>query len=304
MTTLTQRYVNAAVAGLTEPQRDDVAEELRASVADAIDDLVASGLSPQEAESQALTDLGDPAVLAERFGGRPRHLIGPAYFGQYQQLLRTLLIVVVPIVGVVCLAAQALAGAAPLAAVLSCAGVMFQVGVQIAFWVTVVFALLERTHTPVPFAQWTPSDLPEVAERRIGLGDTVFGIAMLILAIWAILWQRDHWLVTVDGTAVPVLNPDVWAPWLVVLLGVLAASILLAVVTYRVGHWTVPLAVVNTVLNGAFAGIVLSLWAQGTLLTPGVAELVPAGLLNPLPWIVVGIAVLDTVEAWWQVLRR
>lgn len=304
MTTLTQRYVNAAVTGLPEPQRDDVAEELRASVADAIDDLVASGLSPQDAEAQALTDLGDPAVLAERFGGRPRHLIGPAYFGQYQQLLRTLLIVVVPIVGVVCLAAQAIAGSAPLSAALNCLGVMFQVGVQIAFWVTVVFALLERTHTPVPTEKWTPADLPEVVERRVGLGDTVFGIAMLVLAIWAILWQRDHWLVTVNGVDVPVLNPDVWTPWLVVLLAVLVASVLLAVVTYRVGHWTVPLAVVNTVLNAAFAAIVLGLWAQGTLLTPGVAELVPSGLLNPLPWIVVGIAVLDTVEAWWQVLRR
>jgi len=304
MTTLTQRYVNAAVTGLPEPQRDDVAEELRASVADAIDDLVASGLSPQDAEAQALTDLGDPAVLAERFGGRPRHLIGSAYFGQYQQLLRTLLIVVVPIVGVVCLAAQAIAGSAPLSAVLNCLGVMFQVGVQIAFWVTVVFALLERTHTPVPTEKWTPADLPEVVERRVGLGDTVFGIAMLVLAIWAILWQRDHWLVTVNGVDVPVLNPDVWTPWLVVLLAVLVASVLLAVVTYRVGHWTVPLAVVNTVLNAAFAAIVLGLWAQGTLLTPGVAELVPSGLLNPLPWIVVGIAVLDTVEAWWQVLRR
>jgi hypothetical protein len=83
MTTLTQRYVQAAVAGVPASQRDDVAEELNASVADAVDDLVTAGLTPQEAERKALTDLGDPAVLAERFGGRPRHLIGPAYFGQY-----------------------------------------------------------------------------------------------------------------------------------------------------------------------------------------------------------------------------
>ena len=40
------------------------------------------------------------------------------------------------------------------------------------------------------------------------------------------------------------------------------------------------------------------------LLTPGVADLVPGGLLNPLVWIVVGIAVFDTIEGWWQVLRR
>lgn len=304
MNTLTERYVNAAVAGLPESQRDDVAKELRASVTDAIEDLTASGLSHEQAELRALTDLGDPAVLAESFGGRPRHLIGPDYFSQYSGLLRTLLLVVVPIVGLATLAAQALAGISPVSALFSALGVMFQVGVQIAFWVTVVFAVLERSHSPVPARNWTPGDLPDVVEHRIGLGETVAGIGMLMVLMWALLWQRDHWLVTVGGAEVPVLNPAVWTPWLVLLLAVVAASIVLEIVTYRVGRWTVPLAVVNTGLNIAFVAIVTGLWTAGTLLTPGVADLVPGGLLNVLPWIVVGIAVLDTVDSWRGAARR
>lgn len=304
MTTLTQRYVHAAVAGLPEAQRNDVAEELNASVADAVDALTAAGLSAEEAERQALNDLGDPAALSERFGGPPRHLIGPAYFGQYSQLLRTLLLVVVPIVAVASLLAQALAGASPLDALFSVLGIVFQLGVQMAFWVTLVFALLERTHTPMPDREWSLDDLPEIADRRIGLGETVSGIALLTVLMWAILWQRDHWLVTVGGSEVPVLNAQAWTPWLVVLLLVLLASIVLEIVKYRLGHWTVTLAVVNTVLNVAFAGIVVWLWSAERLLTPGVADLVPAGLLTPLLWIVVGITVFDTVEGWWRVLRR
>ena len=304
MTTLTQRYVHAAVAGIPEEQRDDVADELNASVADAIDDLVSSGLTPEEAELQPLNDVGDPAVLSERFGGRPRHLIGPAYFPQYSQLLRTLLLVVVPIVAAASLLAQALAGSSPVDAVLTVIGIGFQLGVQIAFWVTLVFALLERSHTPVPSAAWSPDDLPEITDRRVGLGETVFGICALTVLIWAILWQRDHWLVTLGGAEVPVLNADVWSPWLTVLLMVLLASIVLEIVTYRVGHWTVGLAAVNTVLNVAFLGIVMWLWAAERLLTPGVADLVPGGLLTPLVWIVVGITVFDAVEGWWQALRR
>ena len=112
------------------------------------------------------------------------------------------------------------------------------------------------------------------------------------------------WLVTVGGSEVPVLNAQAWTPWLVVLLLVLLASIVLEIVKYRLGHWTVTLAVVNTVLNVAFAGIVVWLWSAERLLTPGVADLVPAGLLTPLLWIVVGITVFDTVEGWWRVLRR
>jgi hypothetical protein len=304
MTTLTQRYVHATVAGLPEGQRDDVADELNASVADAVDGLMAGGLSHEDAERQALQDLGDPAVLSERFGGRPRHLIGSAYYGQYAQLLRTLLLVVVPIVGVASLLAQALAGASPVNALFTVVGILFQLVVQLAFWVTLVFALLERSHTPVPDRAWSPDDLPEISERRIGLGETVFGVALLTLLMWAILWQRDHWLVTVGAAEVPVFNAEVWTPWLVVLLVVLLASIVLEIVKYRVGHWTVGLAVVNTVLNVAFAGIVVWLWSAERLLTPGVADLVPGGLLTPLLWIVVGIAVFDTIEGWWRVLRR
>lgn len=304
MTTLTQRYVNAAVAGLPASQRDDVADELNASVADAVDGLIAGGLSREDAERQALQDLGDPAVLSERFGGRPRHLIGSAYYGQYTGLLRTLLLVVVPIVGGASLLAQALAGASPLNALFTVVGILFQLVVQLAFWVTLVFAVLERSHTPVPDRAWSPDDLPEINERRIGLGETVFGVALLSLLIWAILWQRDHWLVTVGAAEVPVFNAKVWTPWLVVLLVVLLASIVLEIVKYRVGHWTVGLAIVNTVLNVAFAGIVVWLWSAERLLTPGVEDLVPGGLLTPLLWIVVGIAVFDTIEGWWRVLRR
>jgi hypothetical protein len=303
MATLTERYVDAAVSGVAQSQRDDVAAELRTSVADAVDDLTAQGLSPEAAEVRALTDLGDPAALAERFGGRPRHLIGPAYFGHYSQLLRTLLFVVLPIVAVASLIAQGLTDASPIEGVLSALGVVFQTGVQIAFWVTVVFAVLERSHTPMPTREWTPADLPEVVHRRIGLGETAFGISVLTLLIWALFWQRDHWQVTIDGELLPVLAPAAWSPWLVLLLVILLAMVVLEIVKYRSGRWTVRLATWNTVLNLGFASIVVVLWAQESLLSPGILEAVPGGLLNPVPWIVVAITVFDTAEGWWS-LRR
>lgn len=303
MSSLTQRYISAAVAGVPEPARDDVARELRASVADAVEAHVSGGMAPDDAEVQALTDLGDPAVLAERFGGRPRHLIGPPYFGHYERLLRTLLLVVLPIVAVAVMLAQALSGSSPIDVILGVVGTVFQVGVQIAFWVTVVFAVLERTHTPLPSSPWTPDALPEVPVRRVGLAETVAGIAGLVLLMWTIIWQRDHWQVTVNGAEVPVLDRAAWNPWISILLGILLASIIVAVVTYRRGHWTVPLAIANTVLNAAFAGIVVWLWSTDALLTPGVDDLVPGALLAPLPWLVVGIAVFDTVDTWWDVLR-
>lgn len=303
MTTLTQRYVAVAVAGVPEPARDDVVAELQATIADAVDALRAGGLTGEEAERQALIDLGDPAELAEQYGGRPRHLIGSDYYPAYSQLLRTLLLVVTPIVGVATLLAQGATGSSIIDVSLSAIGTMFQVGVQIAFWVTAVFAFLERSHTPVPRTQWSPERLPEVVDRRIGLGETVTGIALLTILMWAIIWQRDHWLVTVDGVEVSALNAAVWAPWFVTLLGVLLASIILEIVKYRAGRWTIGLATVNTVLNAIVAGIVLWLANSGTLLTPGVADLLPAAVVSLMPWLVVAIAAFDTVEGWWYAVR-
>lgn len=299
--TLTDRYINAAVAGVPDPARKDVADELTASVADAVDALVAGGLTRQDAEVKALTELGDPAVLAERFGGRPRHLIGPDHYREYTQLLKTLLAVVLPIVAIGSLLAQALAGAPAIDGLLSTGGILFQVGVQIAFWVTVVFAVLERTGTPTSGKQWTPADLPEPVNRRIGLGETVPAVVGLTLLIWLMLSQRYLWQVTSDGAEVPVLNPDAWMPWLTLVVGVLLAQIVLEVVKYRIGHWTVALAAVTTVLNLAFAGIVIGLWNAGTLLSPGVGGLWT--WLGWLPWVVGLIAILDTADAWWK-LRR
>jgi hypothetical protein len=168
----------------------------------------------------------------------------------------------------------------------------------------VVFAILERTNTALPTRTWTPDDLPEVVDRRIGIAEVVGGISWAVLLIWALIWQRDHWLVRVNGAEVAVLNEDAWVPWLLVVIGALIAAIVLEICKLRVGRWTPTLAAVNTLINAVIAGIIVYLWSAGALLTAGVADLVPAGLLNPLPWIVVLIAVLDTASGWWNVLRR
>lgn len=305
--TLVDRYVAAAVRGVPQAQRVDVAAELRASVCDAIEDLMHRGVPAREAETQALTELGDPSALAEQYGGRPLHLIGPAYYAEYLRLLRLLLAIVMPAVGVVMLVVQGMVGVSPGRVVLSSLGVVFQVGVQLAFWVTLVFALLDRYGAGANTSTWTPENLPEAVDRRIGLSDTVVSIAALTLLIWAIVWQRDHWLITsTDGAEVSALDPALWSFWMPVLLGLLAASVVLEIVKYRTGRWTVALAAVNTVLNLTFAGIVVWLWTTDALINPEVVAVLPEGvptLLGALPWIVVVIALVDTAAGWWNLIR-
>lgn len=305
--TLVDRYVAAVVSGIPTARRHDVAVDLRAALESSVQDLIAEGVPAAEAEDRAVRALGDPAEWAARHGGHPMHLIGPAFYTQYIRLLRTLAAIVLPIVGLLVLLAEGISGDNPAEVLFGALGATFQVGVQLAFWVTLSFALIERSGAAPKPADWTPADLPRVVDRRIGLGDTVPAITGLTLLIWALLWERTHWLVTAsDGNEVPVLDPDLWQFWLPALLMVLVASVLLEIAKYRAGRWDVRLAVVNTVLNAAFAGIVLWMTVTNGLLNPALEVSFPDGvtsLFGGLAWVIVGIAGIDTASGWWNALR-
>ncbi len=110
MTTLTDRYVEATLLRLPGRQRHDIERELRASIADAVDDRIEAGDEPAAAENTVLTELGEPARLAARYADRPRHLIGPELYGDYVTVLTALLATVIPIVVTVLVVAHTYAG--------------------------------------------------------------------------------------------------------------------------------------------------------------------------------------------------
>lgn len=303
--TLVDRYVAVAVKGVPAEQREDVAAELRASLDDAIDGLVEQGSNRDDAEEQACKDLGDPAVLAAQYGGRQRFLIGPAYFSEYLLLLKLLLSIVPPIIFCVAIVAAVIAGESAGQVIFGAIGICFQVAVQIAFWVTLSFALMERAGAKPTELSWTPENLPEIPNRRIGLGETVFSVSAIALAMWAMWYSQDHWLVNgVDGGQVPLINPATWDFWIPALYVVLFASLLVEIAKYRVGYWTVGLAAVNTAVNAAISMIFIAVWIGGAVLNPAadVSDLV-VSLSGLLPWFIL-IAVFDAAYGWWVVYRQ
>jgi hypothetical protein len=99
MTTLSDRYVWGVLRAVPESQRADLEPEIRALVADAVDNRIATGdIDELDAERAALIELGDPERLAARYLGRARQLIGPVLFDAWRRVLVPALLVVVPIV--------------------------------------------------------------------------------------------------------------------------------------------------------------------------------------------------------------
>ncbi|SCF26950.1 hypothetical protein GA0074695_4998 [Micromonospora viridifaciens] len=254
MSSLTDRYVAATLREVPTQRRTEIATELRASIEDMIDGRTDSGQDRGSAEREVLTELGNPEQLAARYTDRRLQLIGPRYYLVWWRLLRTLLTFIPAIVGVVTGAVKATVDGEPGAAIGAGVVAAMQTAVQIAFWVTLVFAVLERTNTPLNLPVWSVDQLPEAPqERQVTLVDTCASIAFLVLAIAFFPWQHFNPWVSGDGSRLPIIDPALWGSWLPVLLAVLVADIGLEVAKYRARRWTWPLVAVRAVLDLAFA---------------------------------------------------
>ncbi|WFE93708.1 permease prefix domain 1-containing protein [Micromonospora sp. WMMD987] len=274
MNTLTDRYLAATLRTVPAARREEIATELRTAIEDMIDDRVGGGQDGATAEREVLTELGHPERLAARYADRRLQLIGPTYYLTWQQVLRRLLITIPGIVGVIVGVVQATVADDPTGAIGAGISAAFQAAVQIAFWVTLSFAILERTNTSLPLPEWNVDQLPETpAERDIRLPDTCASVAMVLFTLAFLPWQHFRsWVRDTDGERIPLLDPALWTSWLPVLAAVLLAGLVLEVVKYRTGRWTWPLVVANALLDLAFTVPLIWLVLTDRLLNPELVD--------------------------------
>lgn len=241
--------------------------------------------------------------------GRPGSLIGPAVYPAFIRVLTRLEAIIVPIVFVGVGLASIVGEASPWQVLASAANAAFLAGVQIAFWVTVVFAVVERTGGAP--ATWALDEVPK-ARRATGVsvGELIAStIGLTLLAVF-LLWQPGYQATWGDkGSLIPILDPALnafWIPWLV---AVVIASLVLTVAVFVHGRWTIWLAGVNSALNLAFAGPVVWLLLNDRVLSPQFVDAIqkapvpaPAFVPTLLAWIFAGVAVLDSAQSWWRAL--
>jgi hypothetical protein len=273
MSTLTDRYVWGVLRAVPTGQRSDLEPEIRALVADAVEARVAAGVVPAEAERAAIAELGDPERLAAQYTDKTLFLIGPRYFPDWKRLLTLLLSVVVPIVAIATMGAGYLADKPIWEVLASGLGTAFMIGVNLAFWITLLFAVMERREIADLDEElaWSPDKLPEPPTTAApeSLAGIAFSIAALVIAAIALVWQQTAMPITIDGVSYPLFNPDLWSFWLPWFLVVLGLQIAFHLGLYLRGGWTWAFAVVNTILNLAFLVPAVWLWSEGQLFDPG-----------------------------------
>lgn len=316
ITTLTERYVDAAMRTVPERQRADLAAELRASIDDQIEARVAEGQDHATAERAVLIDLGDPEKLAADYTDRPLHLIGPRYYLAWWRLTKLLWAIVPACAAFGVALAQTLAGADFGEIIGSVVSVALSVIVHIGFWTTLVFFVVERSAkgSDVGFVgEWTPESLPEPKERGAGLTDLVATLVFLAAAAGAILWDHFIGFAYVSGTGwMPFLAPELWPWWIGALFVLMVFEAMLAISVYAKGRWDIGSATVNLCLNLAIALPAVWLLMNQQLINPVFFdEIISAsdadtvrGVLTTLTGFgIVAIAAWDSVDAFLKARR-
>lgn len=273
-TSLTDRYIEATLRRVPSRQRPDIERELRTSIADAVDDRLEAGTEPAEAEGAVLTDLGDPARLAAGYADRPLQLIGPGLFLDYTRLLSALLVTVVPAVAGIVGVLRAIDGDSASSVAGDAVGAALTAAFHVAFWTTLVFAIIERIPSPkLPTRQWTPAALPEPTGRRTRYAELIAETVATVLFTSLILLspvlpiKKDA-----SGDPIGPLDPWLWDTGLIyVFAGLLIISLSFAYTKYY-ARPSVPFAITRTAAEVATALTLIWFAANDHVLNPAFVE--------------------------------
>jgi hypothetical protein len=211
---LFERYLQAVGSLLPKRQRDDVIRELSEELRSQVEEREAElGRSLNHAErEQVLKQWGHPFLLASRYQPQ-RQLVGPAVFPIYWLVLR-IAIGVALLVHVIAAAVLLASGTPANDVVNRLVTLPFGPLLVVFAWVTIVFAVLDRSVPCLPFiTNWNPSSLPAISEQSKApsmvarIGEVVMGT---VFVLWLAAIPHYQWLIFGPAAALVELAP-VWS---------------------------------------------------------------------------------------------
>jgi hypothetical protein len=260
---LIEVYIDEVTRRLPERSRKDIALELRST----IEDMLPDDYSEVEIK-QVLSQLGNPAVLASGYRDQPMHLIGPRYFDMYINLLKMIL-PIAAIVSLISLFAQTFidynGNDTLLMIIINSIGIgiwgIISTGIQVFFWLTLIFAIIERVDTgksqlplTTSLKEWTPDDLkdiPFIPKKKAISKVDVFG-GLLWTAIWATVYFNAAHLAGVYENGknglefvIPTFNQEILQSYWPLVVLVIGLEISVALYKWFASQWTMKVALLN-----------------------------------------------------------
>lgn len=301
---LIDRYVHAVAGYLPKDTRDDVLQELRTN----IEDMLPEDYTDKDVY-KVLEELGSPLNLANEYSPKKRYLIGPGYYEKYLSILKM-------VVGI-CIAASVSIAVAMWIVDFSPVNYIDKIvelftnmitgafvgAVQGAFWVTLIFVILERSgietgHMPFYDEKWTPDSLPELPENgvlKISRGETVFAMIVTIIFTALVYFQPQLIALYTLGEnglvkVTPVFDLNRLSYYMIFIFASAIFQLGIFVWKYIVERWNMPLVVFHTLYNVLISILIVVMLSDSGLFNP---DFIPAiaGLVD---------GSVETIAAWFN----
>jgi hypothetical protein len=190
---LLERYLDAVGRHLPADKEADILAELRDDIQARLDErsaLLGRGLTEAE-EAEVLRPYGRPILMASRYAPQ-RQLVGPDWFPFYWTTLEIALAIAF-IAHVAVLVSLAVAARPTGAAVERLVAFPTGTALTVFAWVTLVFAVLERTSLRARFKDnWNPRALPRAAARGSRPSRLGVAIELVVDAVFVTWWTAVH----------------------------------------------------------------------------------------------------------------
>lgn len=261
---LIDRYVYAVAERLPENIREDIKKELYANIEDMLPE------NPTEEDIKGVLEkLGNPVRLANEYSGAKRYLIGPDVYDSYISVLK-LVTGIVAVAFLIISVIEKAASPVPSEGILQMTIDMFThtfgaviEGIIHGFiWVTLVFAILERTginEGKLPFIKqkWSVDDLKDVEvtnKGKISRVETSFGMFFTVLFL-SIFYLHPE-VIGIYGKEeggikllAPLLSTERLQHYMFVIIILALAGLLVQVWKFVAMRWNIPIAIANALVN-------------------------------------------------------
>jgi hypothetical protein len=321
---LIEIYIQEVTRRLPEKSREDIALELRSTIEDMLPDDYR-----EEDVKEALESLGNPAKLAYGYMDRPMHLIGPRYFDTYVSLLKMILPIAATI-SLIAVMAKFFIGYDGEEAIMNIVfdiigfGIssIIEVAIQTFFWLTIVFAIIERVdqskgNEPVTHGmeKWTADELKSVTyipKKKAITKVEVFG-GLFWTAIWGtVYFYADHLVGVYEGGnqelnfVIPALNQDVLLQYWPIVLAIIGLEVGVSIYKLVKKQWTKGLAIYNSVLQVVASAVFVLIITNPNLLknefTVYMSNLFSITEVKFETWLMAGAIIIFIVSAVMSII--
>ncbi|QGH33866.1 hypothetical protein GI584_07455 [Gracilibacillus salitolerans] len=254
------RYIYAVTQKLPQPQREDIAEELHSLIEDMLDERVQGKDIRDTDVEEVLMELGNPRLLAEKYRGAKKYLIGPDFFDSYLLVLKIALISTFSVISLSFIIQSILN---PVSILDHFVGFIVALvsALPAAFgWTTFGFAIADyfgeiKSKDLEIGIEWKPSDLAPTPDkkRQIKYYEPITGIAFYTLLIIIFAFSNDYlgvWIFHDEfAGVVPFLNRETYSSSLLFIFLIMGFGIIKESLKFVYGKWTYQLVTYTAIIN-------------------------------------------------------